>query len=148
MAMLKREEVTYPAEDVHTILGPEATFDGKLTFEGTVRIDGTFRGEVRSEGELVVGQSARLEALIWVGSIVVIGEVSGDIHAKRSVEIQAPGKVRGNICTPQLSIAKGVIFEGACKMEDGAGSAAAGASHLSLIDRQKDGGGEAGKKRS
>ena len=147
MAMLKREELTYPAEDVHTILGPEATFDGKLTFEGTVRIDGTFRGEVRSEGELVIGQSARLEALIWVGSIVVIGEVNGDIHAKRSVEIQAPGKVRGNISTPQLSIAKGVIFEGACKMEDGAGSSAPASSHLSLIEKKNESGSDS-KKRS
>lgn len=136
MAMLKREDVTYPAADVHTILGPEATFDGKLTFEGTVRIDGTFRGEIRSEGELVVGPSARLEALVWVGGIVVIGELRGDIHAKRSVEIHSSGKVRGNIATPELSIAKGATFEGACKMGDAESTSTA---HLSLIDDAKGG---------
>lgn len=124
MAILKRDEPAADAHDVHTILGPEAEFDGKLLFEGTVRIDGKFRGEVRSEGELVIGQAARLEALIHVGSIVVIGKIRGDIIAKRSVEIQAPGEVHGNIQTPQLSIAKNVIFEGSCRMKEATGSEA------------------------
>ena len=121
MAVLKREE-SNPSElnvhDVHTILGPESTFEGKLMFDGTVRIDGNFKGEVRTEDILVVGQTARVEAQVFVGSIVINGEVVGDITAKQSVEIHAPGKVRGNICTPQLMIAKGVIFEGSSKMEE------------------------------
>ena len=117
MAALKRDENTF-ADDVHTILGPESTFEGKLLFDGTVRIDGNFSGEVRTDGVLVIGQTARLEAQVFVGSIIINGEVIGNITAKQSVEIHAPGKVRGNICTPQLSIAKGVIFEGACQMEE------------------------------
>ena len=121
MAVLKREDVGYTPElnvnDVHTILGPESTFEGKLSFEGTVRIDGHFKGEIKTDNILVVGQGARVEALVSVGSIVINGEVVGDITAKQSVEIQAPGKVRGNIATPQLVIAKGVIFEGSCQME-------------------------------
>ena len=59
-----------------------------------------------------------MRLLLTVGSIIVNGEVNGDINAKQSVEIHAPGKVRGNIATPQLVIAKGVVFEGSCKMED------------------------------
>ncbi|MEL6195765.1 MAG: polymer-forming cytoskeletal protein [Myxococcota bacterium] len=104
--------------DVHTVLGPESTFEGKLAFDGTVRIDGKFKGEVQTDNILVVGQGAKVDATITVGSIIVNGEVNGDINAKQSVEIHAPGKVRGNIATPQLVIAKGVVFEGSCKMED------------------------------
>ncbi|MEK7706033.1 MAG: polymer-forming cytoskeletal protein [Myxococcota bacterium] len=121
MAVQKREDVGYMAElnvnDVHTILGPESSFEGKLSFEGTVRIDGHFKGEIKTDNVLVVGQGARVEAQVHVGSIVINGEVIGDVFAKQSVEIHAPGKVRGNIATPQLVIAKGVVFEGSCKME-------------------------------
>ena len=121
MAVQKREDVGYMAElnvnDVHTILGPESSFEGKLSFEGTVRIDGHFKGEIKTDNVLVVGQGARVEAQVHVGSIVINGEVIGDVFAKQSVEIHAPGKVRGNIATQQLVISKGVVFEGSCKME-------------------------------
>ena len=123
MAVLKREEASNFAtdlnvNDVHTILGKESSFEGKLVFDGTVRIDGRFKGEIRTDNVLVVGQGARVDAQIAVGSIVVNGEVTGDITAKHSIEIHAPAKVRGNLVTPQLLIDRGVIFEGTCKMEE------------------------------
>ena len=127
MPVLKRDDNAgfspdINVNDVHTILGPESSFEGKLVFDGTVRIDGRFKGEVQTENVLVVGQGARVDASIMVGSIVVNGEINGDITAKHSVEIHAPGKVRGNITTPQLMIAKGVLFDGSCKMEDAGGT--------------------------
>ena len=119
MAVLKKE--SNPAvniHDVHTVLGPESSFEGKLVFEGTVRIDGRFKGEITTKDILVIGQGARVEANITVGQIVINGEIIGDVHAKQSVELNKPARLRGNIYTPQLMIEKGVIFEGSCKMED------------------------------
>ncbi|MEE8408026.1 MAG: polymer-forming cytoskeletal protein [Myxococcota bacterium] len=130
MAVLKRDDTKISSElnvnDVHTILGPESAFEGKLVFDGTVRIDGRFKGEIQTDNVLVVGQGARVDASIKVGSIVINGEVTGDITAKHSVEIHAPGKLRGDVNTPQLMIAKGVIFEGSCKMEDATSSKSTG----------------------
>lgn len=122
MALTKREDMdaqrsTIVATDVHTILGPESKFQGNLSFEGTVRIDGHFKGDVNTNDVLVVGPGAKVEAEIHVGSIVINGEVNGNIFAKNAVEIHAPAKVRGNISTPVLVIDRGVIFEGSCKME-------------------------------
>jgi cytoskeletal protein CcmA (bactofilin family) len=105
------------AIEISTLLGRGATFDGKLTFEGTVRIDGTFKGEVFSDGTLVVGQDARVEAKIEVGEIVVVGTIVGNIKATRSIEIHAPGRVHGDLITPTLQIEKGAIFNGRSLME-------------------------------
>jgi cytoskeletal protein CcmA (bactofilin family) len=121
MAVLKREEAYNPdlnINDVHTILGPESSFEGKLVFDGTVRIDGKFKGEIQTNNVLVVGQGAHVEATINVGSVIINGDVIGDVTAKQSVEIHAPGRLRGNINTPQIMIAKGVIFDGTCRMQD------------------------------
>jgi cytoskeletal protein CcmA (bactofilin family) len=132
MPVLKREDVNISGDlnvnDVHTILGPESSFEGKLAFDGTVRIDGRFKGEIQTENVLVIGQGARVDATIAVGSIVINGEINGDITARHSVEIHSPGKVRGNITTPQLMIAKGVTFDGTCKMEDASVSKPASAN--------------------
>ena len=122
MAVLKREDMSpstnINAHDVHTILGPESTFEGKLTFKGAVHIAGNFNGEIRTNDRLVVGQGARVEATMEVGSIVINGEVIGDVTAKQGVEIHKPGKLRGTVVTPQLMIENGVIFEGTCRMQD------------------------------
>ena len=103
--------------EITTLLGRGAAFEGKLTFEGTVRVDGKFKGEVFSDDVLVVGEGAYVEAEIDIGEIIVQGTVVGNIKAKRSIEIHAPGRVKGDIHTPSLQIDKGVVFEGRSFME-------------------------------
>jgi len=103
--------------EISTLLGRGAAFEGKLTFDGTVRIDGRFRGEVFSDDTLVIGEGALVEAEIDIGDIIIQGTVVGNIKAKRSIEIHAPGRVKGDIHTPSLQIDKGVIFEGRSFME-------------------------------
>ena len=103
--------------EITTLLGRGATFEGKLTFDGTVRIDGRFKGEVFSDDVLVIGEGAHVEAEIDIGEVIVQGTVVGNIKAKRSIEIHAPGRVKGDLHTPSLQIDKGVVFEGRSFME-------------------------------
>ncbi len=103
--------------EITTLLGRGATFEGKLTFEGTVRIDGRFKGEVFSDDTLVIGEGAIVEAEIDIGEVIIQGTVVGNIKAKRSIEIHAPGRVKGDLHTPTLQVDKGVIFEGRSFME-------------------------------
>jgi cytoskeletal protein CcmA (bactofilin family) len=121
MAMLKRDDITStPAasSDLNALLGRGSEFEGKLTFEGTVRIDGKFTGTIVSGDVLVVGEGAKISAEISCGTIIVHGEVSGNIRAKNAVELHHPAKMRGNIESPSLMVEKGVIFEGQSKMEN------------------------------
>ena len=116
MALVAQSE--RPQGEITTLLGRGSEFEGKLTFEGTVRIDGKLSGEIFSEDVLVIGEGAQVNAEIDVGVIIVEGNVTGNIHAKRAVELHAPARVKGNIETPSLYIDKGVVFEGFSKMEN------------------------------
>lgn len=120
MAMLKREDLPTPVagtSDLNALLGRGSEFEGKLTFEGTVRIDGKFTGSILTSDVLVVGEGAKVSAEITCGTVIVHGEVNGNIRAKAAVELHHPAKMRGNLETPSLMIEKGVMFEGQCKME-------------------------------
>ena len=118
--------------EVTTLLGRGSEFEGKLSFEGTVRVDGKLSGEIFTDDVLIIGEGAEVSAEINVGAIIIEGTVHGNIHAKRSVEIRTPGRVRGNIATPSLHIEKGVIFDGQCQMEpNGASSTKSRASVVS-----------------
>lgn len=120
MAMLKREEMSsIPAGsgDLNALLGRGSEFEGKLTFEGTVRIDGKFTGTIVTNDVLVVGEGAKVNAEISCGTIVVHGEINGNVKAKTAVELHHPARMKGNVETPSLMVEKGVLFEGASKME-------------------------------
>ena len=121
MAMLKRDELTSGAPastgDLNALLGRGSEFEGKLTFEGTVRIDGKFNGTIVTNDVLVIGEGAKVSAEINAGTVIVHGEVGGNVKAKTAVELHHPARMKGNIETPSLMIEKGVVFEGQCKMD-------------------------------
>ena len=108
---------------MNALLGKGSEFEGKLSFEGTVRVDGVMKGEIRSKDKLIVGDGARVEAEVDVGSAVISGQVTGNITAAGHIELKAPARIKGNITTPELVIEKGVVFDGNCSMSGAKGVA-------------------------
>jgi cytoskeletal protein CcmA (bactofilin family) len=104
-------------DQVNGLLDKGCTFEGKLTFDGTVQINGDFRGEVFSDGTLVVGTEARVDAKIVVDTLIAYGKVNGEIEAKSRVEMHVPAMVTANIKTKNLSVEDGVVFQGSCQMD-------------------------------
>ncbi|GAC1369648.1 MAG: polymer-forming cytoskeletal protein [Polyangiales bacterium] len=104
--------------EITALLGRGTRFEGKLHFEGCVRIDGSFRGEIRSDDTLVIGDGAVVHAEVDVATVIVRGgELHGNVRAKVAIELFAPGKVVGNLHSPQISIERGVNFQGQCRMD-------------------------------
>lgn len=128
MSMMKRDELPVPTSPASgpsssgssdLLLGAGAEFDGKLTFRGTVRIDALFKGSIVTNDVLVVGEHARIDAEITCGTVLVDGEVNGDIHAKTAVEVRRSGKIRGNVDTPSIVIERGALLQGSVRMSGG-----------------------------
>lgn len=113
--MLARKDKSKP-KDIVGLLGKGTSFNGKLTFEGTVRIDGSFSGEVVTNGLLVIGDEAVVHAGINAETIIIRGEMHGNVKATRTVEIRGNGKLYGDIQTPSLIVEESVRFEGSCTM--------------------------------
>ena len=101
-------------------LGKGSRVEGKLTFEGSVQIDGQVEGEIEAQDSVIIGETAVVNAQISAGTIVVKGKVTGDIVARKRVELCAPAKLTGNLTTPSVVIHEGVVFEGHCSMGGGA----------------------------
>jgi cytoskeletal protein CcmA (bactofilin family) len=131
MSMIKRDEPMpttnagpttpppAPPAGADLSLGVGAEFEGKLRFKGTVRIDALFKGQIITNDVLVVGESGRIDAEITCGTVIVHGQVNGDVRAKDAVEILRTATVRGNIETPSLRLDKGGRLDGSVKMTQG-----------------------------
>ena len=103
-------------DDILTVLDKGAEFDGKLTFEGKVQINGKFRGEVFSDGILIIGEGAEVDAKIEIDTVIIQGQVTGNIIAKSRIEMHPPAVVKGDIVSPGLVVSEGAVFEGNCSM--------------------------------
>ncbi|MFH1532036.1 MAG: polymer-forming cytoskeletal protein [Pseudomonadota bacterium] len=106
-------------KDIIAVLGRGSEFEGKLTFEGALRIDGKFSGEIFSDGTLIVGDGAVVKAEVSVASVVIQGQLIGNIKAPNCLELHSSAHLVGNIFTPTLSVEKGAVFEGNSVMESG-----------------------------
>ena len=124
--MAKKKESLLPeiteGGAVSTVLGAETNFEGLLEFKKPLQINGLFEGEIVTDGVLLIGETATVRANIRAGTVVVGGEVFGNITARNRLEMLQTGKVHGNIKTAKLQIADGVVFDGNCEMIDPGGA--------------------------
>ncbi len=104
------------AQDISAFVGKGVEFKGTISYSGTVRIDGYLDGEIHTDGILLIGEDAVLQAKITAGTVVCKGKVTGDIVAKEQVKLRAPAVVNGSVKTPLLSIEDGVLFNGNLEM--------------------------------
>jgi cytoskeletal protein CcmA (bactofilin family) len=127
--------------DVQAHLGQGSRVEGKLTFEGSVRIDGQVEGEISAQDTVIIGEGAEVTAQITANTVVVQGRVSGDITARKRIELKAPATLVGNVSTPSLVVHEGVVFEGHCAMGGAAaGRAERGDKRITLFPAEERGG--------
>jgi cytoskeletal protein CcmA (bactofilin family) len=101
-----------PAGPSRNVLSSDVEIKGTVKFTNDLVVDGRIEGEIQSEGNLTVGENARLKAEIKTGTVVVYGKVHGNIVASERVELKATAEVVGDIKAKTLSIEPGAIFVG------------------------------------
>jgi len=110
------EKPAQGGQDISAFVGKGVEFKGTISYSGTVRIDGYLDGEIHTDGILLIGEDAVLQAKITAGTVVCKGKVTGDIVVKEQVKLRAPAVVNGSVKTPLLSMEDGVLFNGSLEM--------------------------------
>ena len=107
------------AGDICAFVGKGVEFKGTISYSGTVRIDGYLDGEIHTDGVLLIGEDAVIQAKITAGTIVCKGKVTGDVVATECVKLRTPAVMNGSVKAPVLSMEDGVLFNGALEMAHG-----------------------------
>jgi cytoskeletal protein CcmA (bactofilin family) len=98
-------------------VGQSIVFKGELTGDEDLEIEGQVDGQVElSNHQITVGANGRVKAQVNAKSIIVIGQVIGDLTATERIEIQATGVVEGNLRTPRLNVQEGAVLNGSIDM--------------------------------
>lgn len=94
------------------VLSSDVEIKGTVKFTNDLIVDGKIEGEISSDGNLTVGENARIKAEIKTSVVIVYGKVHGNITATQNVELKASAEVVGDITAKSLSIEPGAIFVG------------------------------------
>lgn len=113
------------AQDMTAIVGANTEFEGILHYNGTIRIDGKVKGEIYTDGVLLIGKEAVINARIRARSIVSCGRIAGDVIATEKIALLAPACLKGSVTTPLLSMEEGVHFKGSLDVTETDGEVSA-----------------------
>ena len=112
-----------------SIIASDMTVIGDLETEGVVRIEGRVKGTVRVGAQVLVAAGANIEGDLHTQEAIIAGNISGAIHARERVELQATAVVSGDILTPRISIVEGAQVTGEVKMDTAKQPEPTGGSH-------------------
>lgn len=103
-------------EGFSTCIGVDSVFRGSLSGPGHCIVHGTVEGECHLAGSLVISDSGKWVGNITANTVLIAGEVEGDIYATDKMEIVSSARIKGKIICATLAIAEGAIHEGQLEM--------------------------------
>ena len=99
---------------INTIIGLGSSIKGDIKISGSIRIDGDLLGNLETDGNVQIGEDARIKGNITAKSIIIRGIVIGDITVKESVKLLSSSAVVGDILARSIQLDDNVLFHGHC----------------------------------
>ena len=105
-------------------IGKSVVIKGELNGSEDLTIEGQVEGKIElRQNVLTIGPNGRIKAQVFAKSVVVLGEVTGNVTASEKVDIRDNGSVDGDIAAPRVAIAEGAHFRGSIDMQKAGGKA-------------------------
>jgi cytoskeletal protein CcmA (bactofilin family) len=107
-------------------IGKSVVIKGELNGSEDLTIEGHVEGTIQLKDHvLTIGPNGRIKAQVFAKSVIVLGEVTGNVTASDKVDIRDNGSVDGDIVSPRVAIAEGAHFRGSVDMQRKGAAAAA-----------------------
>ena len=95
-----------------SVIAADLAIEGKIEGAGHVRIAGRFKGDVHVQGNLTIEQGAKLVGSVRANTVIISGELEGNIDAANRVELQETGVLSGDLKAGSLTVAAGSRMRG------------------------------------
>jgi len=95
-----------------SLLAAGLTIEGKIEGTGHVRIAGSFKGDVHVQGNLTIESGAKVTGGVRANTVVIGGELEGNIDAAARVELLQTGVLNGDLKAGSLTVAAGSRMRG------------------------------------
>jgi cytoskeletal protein CcmA (bactofilin family) len=97
---------------MESVIAADLTIEGKIEGSGHVRLVGKFKGDVQVEGDLTIEKGAKVTGSVRAGTVIVGGELEGNIESASRVELLESGMINGDVKAGSLTVAAGSRMRG------------------------------------
>jgi cytoskeletal protein CcmA (bactofilin family) len=108
----KRQSQRERPEMKESVISSDLTIEGKIVGSGHVRLAGRFKGDVQVDGNLTLDSGATLDGQVRAHTVVVGGELKGNIESAKRVELLEGGIITGDVKAGSLTVAAGSRMRG------------------------------------
>jgi cytoskeletal protein CcmA (bactofilin family) len=99
-------------------IGKSVVIKGELTGSEDLTIEGHVEGKIElRQNILTIGPNGKIKAQVFAKSVVILGEVTGNVTASEKVDLRDNGSIDGDITAPRVAIAEGAHFRGSIDMQ-------------------------------
>ena len=99
-------------------IGKSVVIKGELNGSEDLTIEGQVEGKIElRQNVLTIGANGKIKAQVFAKSVIILGEVTGNVSASDKVDIRDNGSVDGDIAAPRVAIAEGAHFRGSIDMQ-------------------------------
>ncbi len=99
---------------INTIIGKGSSITGNLRINGFVRLDGDINGNLETDGNIIIGDGARIKGDVKAKAVIVGGIVLGNILAQESIKLLSNSAVLGDVISRKVQIEDKATFHGHC----------------------------------
>ncbi len=107
------------SDNPNSVIGEGSIFEGRFYISGSLQINGKFEGEIKTEDQIIIGETGKIKTNITARRVIVAGTLIGNINASDEVVLMETGRVLGDITTPILHINRGVVVQGKINLTGG-----------------------------
>src|SRR5215831_19305012 len=120
-----RSETSHHMERDIVNIGKSVVIKGELNGSEDLTIEGHVEGTIQlKDNVLTIGPNGKIKASVFAKSVIVLGEVIGNVTASDKVDIRDNGSVDGDLISPRVAIAEGAHFRGSVDMQRKGGTQA------------------------
>jgi len=124
------------------IIGPSIKIKGDVSGDEDLMIQGQVEGKVKlAKHNVTIGSDGHVKADVSGRTVVVEGQVEGDLRAKEQIILRHTARVEGSIAAPRVTLEDGAVFRGGIEMDAG------GKEGKPVVGKPADTGREAGAER-
>lgn len=98
-------------------IGRSLVIKGEVSGAESLYVDGRIEGTVNfADSRVTIGRNGVVVADVSAKEVVIMGNVTGNIHCTDRLDIRSEGSLTGDVVTPRICVEDGAVLKGAVEV--------------------------------